>query len=220
MLRKAITAVVIALFGMFSVSGIAAAAPGAITVYAPGGAITVVISDTTITVGGVVVFTGTGFLSGEVIIIVITYAGPNGLRSNQALHLAAGSAAITTTADASGGFSADVLPTKPGLATITATGQTSGKTASIQVSVAGPGETATTPATTTVEPVTGGSDTTGVVAAPGNGSDGSDGGGLASTGVSVAGPLTVGAAALLVGLSFLFFGTRLAIRRRSNPSSN
>lgn len=220
MLRKAITAVVIALFGMFSVSGVAAAAPGSITVYAPGGAITVVISDTTITVGGIVVFTGSGFLSGEVIIIVITYAGPNGLRSNHALQLAASSAGITTTADASGGFSADLSLTKTGLATITATGQTSGKTATLQVAVAGVGQTATAPSTTTVEPTTGESDTTGVVAAPGNGSAGGDGTGLASTGVSIAGPLTVGAAALMAGLGMLFFGTRLAIRRRHRPTAH
>lgn len=219
MLRKAITAVVIALFGMFSVSGVAAAAPGTITVYTPTGAITVVVSDTSITVGGVVIFIGSGFTPGEVIIIVITYLGPNGLRSNHALQLAASSAGITTTADASGGFSADVSLTTPGLATITATGQTSGKTASLQVAVAGVGETATAPATTTVEPSTGGSDTTDVVTAPGDGNDTSTGSGLASTGVSVAAPLGVGAAALVAGLGMLYFGTRLTIRRRRSTSS-
>lgn len=40
-------------------------------------------------------------------------------------------------------------------------------------------------------------------------------GGLASTGASIAGPLTVGFGALIIGLAMLFFGTRLAIRRRA-----
>lgn len=159
---------------------------------------------------------GSGFLADEAIDITLTYGTPAGLRANKALRLAAAAAAVeTTTADSSGNFSTNVVLTQVGTAIITATGESSGRTGSATVTVA-PEGSITSDGTTVVETTTvagAGALETSTVA-------GAADGGLAFTGTSIAGPLTVGAVAVIAGLVLLFFGTRLAARRRHGPSAH
>ncbi len=220
MLRRFLTATAVALVGLFAVvpsASAAPAAPGAPIIVAPvvnvSGSYNVVVqvfvNVTIVNNGGVVIFGGGGFRPRERINIAVSYGTPNGLRSNSALRQASVAAAGTaTSADASGFFSVPVHLTQVGTAVLTATGAESGRTASLTVQVQ-PSEATSTPDTTTVEPPI-----TSPEVAPVAAAGGGDGTGLAYTGVSIAGPLTVGAAALITGLAFLFFGTRLAIRRR------
>lgn len=218
MLRKFLLALALALVGLFAVAGVASAAPYPGPPNPPG----VTVNQTIIVNGGVVIFAGGGFTPGETINITIIYnAAPSGLRANAALRLAAKAAeSQTTTADASGNFTSGVRLTQAGTATITATGLTSGKTFSTTVTVVAEGGN-TSPGTTTVagQTTAAGEVTTANAAPVTAGADGTGGAGLASTGASVAGPLTIGAAALIAGLSLLFFGTRLAIRRKQAPSA-
>lgn len=175
---------------------------------------------------------GGGMLPGEQVSISVIYSGPSGLRADRALRAATLKAAGTVvTADANGNFSAGVAIDKGRTGTIVATGLTSGNTVSFAISADGSvsgggsggggsgvdgGNGQTTDqgtaggATTTVAY---GEDqsTSSIAAAP---VDEANSGGLASTGASIAGPLTVGVGALVAGLALLFFGTRLAIRRR------
>ena len=213
-------ALVLAVVGLFAAIAPASAAPVAAattTAYPPVINVTVNVNITIIINGGVVIFSGGGFLGGEPIVINVNYGGPSGLRSNRALADVALEAAAgqTTRADASGHFSAGVQLTQLGVATLTATGQTSGRTASLVVTVTQTGNPTDTAGTTTVA---GSTVTTeeGAANAPANGDNGA---GLASTGASIAGPLTIGASALIAGLALLFFGTRLAIRRKRGTTA-
>ena len=153
--------------------------------------------------GGSVTLTASGFLPGETVDLTVEYAAPSGLRRNAALVQVAAAAAPAgqVTADASGAFTTSLTLDRVGLATITATGRSSGFSVSTTVRV---GLAPQAPATTT--PAAAGSGTgsgTAAGAAP-----------LAWTGASLAGPLAVGAGLLAAGLLLLFFGTRLVIRRR------
>lgn len=212
MLRRILLALGLALVGLFAVSGVASATPYP----APPGPPAVTVNQTIIVNGGVVIFAGGGFTPGETINITIVYnAPPSGLRANAALRLAVKAAeSQTTTADASGNFSSDVKLTQTGTATITAVGLTSGKTVSLTVTVVAPGSSTTSETTTGGGVVT--TETTESLIA----GAGTDGSGLASTGASIAVPLTIGGSALIVGLAFLYFGTRLAIRRKSAVASH
>ena len=175
---------------------------------------------------------GGGMLPGEQVSVTVEYSGPSGLRANAALRAATVKAAGTMViADANGNFSAGVTIDKGRTGTIVATGLTSGHTVSFALSAnggvgggTGGGSTPTTnvaPTTnvdasgqTTTAPSATGSAAAIVADAP---ADEASSAGLAYTGASIAGPLTVGAGALLLGVAMLFFGTRLAIRRKSSP---
>lgn len=151
--------------------------------------------------GGSVTLSASGFLAGETVDLTVEYAAPSGLRRSAALVRVAVAAApvASVVADGNGAFSTVLKLDQVGLATITATGRTSGVSVSTTVRV---GLDRQAPATTTP-------------AAAGTG-DGSAAGAapLAWTGASLAGPLAVGAGLLAAGLLLLFFGTRMVIRRR------
>ncbi|MGS0683832.1 hypothetical protein ACVBEQ_01545 [Nakamurella sp. GG22] len=199
----------VTILGLFALAGIGNAAPPP---YQPPPTVVVNVNVTIIIVNGPFIFFGDGFEPGENVIITIFYNGPSGLRSTPALAAAAESKVVSTTADSSGHFEASLNLDKVGTYTLTATGQSSARSASSTITVVG-SQAETTAGTTTV-PAGGG------LAYTGQGSDGSAGGGLAYTGTSVAGPIAIGAAALLAGLTLLFFGTRGVIRRKgSGPAS-
>lgn len=148
---------------------------------------------------GPVDIAGVGMAAFEPVDLTTVYAGPSGLRFNKALPPVRSVAPVTTVqADGSGHFAATVYRTQFGVATVSATGRTSGHSLTVVLTL-GSGVTQP-PGTTTIAPL--------------EASGSTSTGGLASTGVSIAGPLTVGAAGLAVGLGTLFFGTRLAIRRK------
>jgi hypothetical protein len=148
------------------------------------------------------IFFGDGFEPGELISIIAELLGPSGLRNTPALAAMA-SAPFTlpdATADANGHFETSIVFPAAGIYRLTALGQTSGRTANSQVTVLPVGSTV---------PVAAGANNSG----SGLAYTGSDSG-LAYTGSSIAGPLTIGALALVTGLALLFFGTRMAIRRK------
>ena len=217
MLRRLVTAAGVALLGLFVATGVASAAPGD-PGYPPAGVITETVNVSTVTAGGTLELTGTGFLPGETVDITITYSGPSGLRSNAALRSAVSTGTMSkVVADSAGAFGIPENLTQVGTATITETGEASGRTMSLTVKILAVGSTDTAGTTTVAGSTATSMPSIGVAA--GAGSDGSTGGGLASTGVSVAAPLAIGASALIAGLAMLFFGTRLAIRRNHGASS-
>jgi len=200
----------IAFISLFAMGGVSSAAPAPV-VYPPEPSVTVNVNITIIFIvnGGVVNFFGSGFDPLEGLDITVTYGPPSGLRSTPALAEASAAKRLTAQADAAGNFSTPVTLTQVGTATLTATGQSSGKSASL-----------------TVEVFQNESDYTGLVAGGSSSggtwtgtSSGSSSGALASTGASVAGPIAIGAAALFAGLAMLFFGTRGVIRRKGSRSA-
>ena len=212
MMRRVLTVVSVFLIGMFGAVGLAAAAPpypapAPITLSVTdvnGNSVTDANGNITVTVGTTNTFSGDGFDPLEGIDGNISYLGPNGLRSTLAASSLAAPTTFSDTADNNGHVDHELTFDQVGTATLTATGHNSGKSASITVQVIAVGATEAGGATS-------------IAAAAGGASDGS-GSSLASTGVSIAGPLLVGLAALLVGLALLFFGTRGVIRRKSSKS--
>ena len=209
MVRKMLSVLGIAFISLLAMGGVSSAAPAPVVYPAPPTVIVNVnINIIFIVNGGTVIFFGSGFDPLEGLDITVTYGPPSGLRSTPALAEAAAAKRLTTQADSAGNFSTPVNLTQVGTATLTATGQTSGKSASI-----------------TVEVFQNESDYTGVVTGGSSSgtwtgtSGGSSSGALASTGASVAGPIAIGAAALFAGLAMLFFGTRGVIRRKSSRSA-
>jgi LPXTG-motif cell wall-anchored protein len=89
-----------------------------------------------VTVGGSVTVTGTGFEPNESVNITVTYRaaalGHIGRAAHASLPMAR---AAVITADATGSFTTDVTLTQVGTAVITATGLTSGASASATVTV-------------------------------------------------------------------------------------
>jgi hypothetical protein len=163
------------------------------------------VSDGTVSDGGSVTFSGTGFLPFEKISIDIGYAGSD---SSAALgpHPAGGyvlaaarqlrRATLTVTADAQGSFSITLRLTETGTATLVATGLTSGRKVTANVEVLGPSD----------------GDDNGVTPGDGNGSDREVA--LPTTGPSAA-PLL---ASVIGGLSLVIVGglvVRYARSRRS-----
>ncbi len=275
MLRKILTTFALVFLGIFLATNGAIAAP---TPYPPPPAVAVAVNTTVVPTGGSVDFTGSGYQPGELVRITVYY------RTASGALVAGGTYEVRV--DANGNFSLDFALTQAGMATLSAYGESSGRTGTLDVSVRN-GSPPTSEGTTTVpgapnETVTGstltinpggptstdangnpvyppstdangnpvyptstyangnpvypaitdsngnpvGADDTeaagnpiGAGNAPGDGDSGIGSGGLASTGASIAGPLTVGAGALLAGLALLFFGTRLATRRRSGSST-
>jgi hypothetical protein len=82
------------------------------------------ISDATVTDGGVITFSGRGFLPGETVSISISYEGS-----------AAAQAAMSVTASEDGTFSVQLTLSQVGTATLTAVGLTSGVTVTQMVEV-------------------------------------------------------------------------------------
>jgi LPXTG-motif cell wall-anchored protein len=99
------------------------------------------VSPTTVTVGGTVTVSGTGFEPNESVDVTVTYRaaalGHIGRAAHAGLPMAR---AVVVTADASGNFTTDVTLTQVGTAVITATGLTSGASASATVTVLAGGE--------------------------------------------------------------------------------
>lgn len=206
MVRKMLSVLVLGVVGLFAFGGAASAQPA--IAYPPTPPPTTVVINVTVNItiinnGTIIIFSGSGFnFLEDILISAINTGGPSGLRSSPALaNMAAGT--MPTTADAAGNFSADVtsLINAPGDWELTATGLVSGKSARATVTKSA----ATAPAY-----ITGGGGSTG--------SSYTSADALASTGASVAGPIAIGAAALLAGLAMLFFGTRGVIRRKSSRS--
>ena len=239
MFRKLVTVMFAALLTLFGFAGIAnAAAPypptQPPTVDLGGDNIAVVGGNITVQVGEPYTFSGSGFdpLEG----ISISISGPSGLRNSAGLQqLLAAAAGVS--ADETGAFTAVISFESPGLTTVTATGEASGKSASLVVNVVG-GTGGTGGGSTGSgggSAGSGGSLSGGSGVVVGNGSSGSGGsagtggggstdgassgsGDLAYTGASIAGPLAIGFVALFAGLALLFFGTRGVRRRRSTRS--
>lgn len=194
MAHRVLIAIVVMVVGLFVLSSPASAAPsyGALGVSAT-------VDDSTVDVGGTVVFSGDGFEPFEDITVVVSTLGPDGLTVVETYR---------TQADGNGHFELKVPLTHLGTATLTATGLTSGKTVSLTVQVGPDQSNGGTAPTTTIAAGLGSS------SGGGAGSSSAGGTGLAYTGASILGPLAVGAAALFAGLAMLFFGTRGAIRRK------
>ncbi len=242
MLRKFVTVMFAALLSLFGFSGVANAAPtyppeGPPTVNLGGDNITVVNGNVTVVVGEPYTFSGQGFdpLEG----VVISIGGASGLRHSAGLQQLAAAAGVS--ADETGAFSTVISFDSVGPTTVTATGESSGKSASLVVDVVAPG-TGGTGGTGGGSTGSGGgsagsggssSGGSGVVVgngSSGSGSSGTGGGGstggtssgsgdLAYTGASIAGPLAIGFVALAAGLALLFFGTRGVRRRRQSQSA-
>ena len=218
MVRKMVSLLAVGVAGLLAFGGVANAQPAvAYPPTTPPIVVNVTVNITIINIGGTVIFTGGGFDPGELIDIAVSYAAPGGLRSSPALAEQAATKRSSTTADAAGSFTSDVPLTQIGTATITATGLTSGHTASLTVEVLS--AESPIPAGTT-----GSSSSNTYTAGDGGGNTYAAGSSesspaLASTGASIVGPIAIGAAALLAGLALLFFGTRGAIRRRSERVS-
>jgi LPXTG-motif cell wall-anchored protein len=209
MLRKMLTMLAVTVVGLFSLGGVAAAAPG--DGYGADN-VTVNINVTIIIVNGPFIFFGDGFSPGEnVTITIVNNAAPNGLRSSGGLANAVSAVAVPAAqANAAGHFDASLTIDAPGLWTISATGQTSGHVVSTTQRVYPVGTEAAGGAAGG-----GNADSAGGANSAGGGSSTSSGGVLPNTGASVAGPLAIGLAALLAGLALLFFGSRGVIRHKN-----
>jgi hypothetical protein len=147
------------------------------------------VSSGTVTAGGTVTFSGSGFLPGETIIIGIGYANSGGQLDE-------------TVASALGAFSLEVRPPLAGDATLFATGVTSDfrVTAAIRVlPVAAPDNGGTN------------GDVNGTDGADANGTDGAN---LPVTGTGPAKPIAFGGAALLA-LGAVLVGFTATRRRRT-----
>lgn len=105
------------------------------------------VSSGTITAGGSVVFSGTGFTPGETINITVTQTaaaqgaaapgGAGGVTMAVPAVLPLAPLTLSTVADASGAFSVTITLDSPGTYVLTAVGATSGRTVSATVVVTG-----------------------------------------------------------------------------------
>lgn len=135
-----------AMIGLVAVPVTAMAAPAPY----PPGAPSITLSPSTITLGGTITISGTGFGPGEVIDITFTVQS-TGLRAHGAAFVALATPAQHVTASAEGSFTTSAVMDTEGTIQITATGETSGFTASATetVTAAASTTTAATVATTT-----------------------------------------------------------------------
>jgi hypothetical protein len=259
MLRRVVTGLALTTVSLFVMGGTASASAAVPSPdpYAPPGNVTINITINNLIinftfVNSTVIINGGGFLPGEPIDIAVSWAGPPGLRGSSALTdftalAAAERKAAAARADASGNFSASSMTfDRTGLATITATGEISGFSATYTVEVrpenatgaprqgqsrggvennlgsnnnnAGSESGAGAGVAAGAEAAAAQGQAQGQLAAP---ADQASGGGssLASTGASIAGPIAIGAAALFSGLVLLFFGTRGVVRRKSGRTA-
>lgn len=107
------------------------------------------VSDGTVGPGETFVFSGRGFLAGERLVITVTLGarpastganiagGPGGVGRSVPGKIAMAPQTFSTTADANGNFAFPLSISDPGVYTLTATGQTSGVSASATVTVVG-----------------------------------------------------------------------------------
>lgn len=107
------------------------------------------VSDGTVGPGETFVFSGRGFLAGERLVITVTpgarpastgasiAGGPGGRGRSVPGKIAMAPQTFETTADANGAFAFPLSISEPGVYTLTATGQTSGVSASAMVTVVG-----------------------------------------------------------------------------------
>ncbi|MCQ2001770.1 LPXTG cell wall anchor domain-containing protein [Arthrobacter zhaoxinii] len=138
-MKKTVSALV--LTGVMALAG--AGAASALESYPAPAAGTV--SDSVVTPGSAVVFSGAGFIPGEQILVTVTYAndpvvvGGTGVSSPIILAQQIGS--YNTAADAAGNFAVEVTLGEPGTYTLTATGAESGKvvTSTVVVEAEGAG---------------------------------------------------------------------------------
>jgi len=123
---------------------LAGTAPALATTY-PAPPPNAAVSDGTVGPGENFVFSGKGFLAGETLTITVT---PGSAPASTGASIAGGASravpgvislatTFTTTADSSGAFSFPVSISEPGVYTLTATGNTSGRTVSAAVTVTG-----------------------------------------------------------------------------------
>ena len=215
MMRKFFVIVSAIVMGLFAVGGVAAAAAP----YAPSPPVSVTINvggdvngNIIVIVGSTIIFSGDGFDPIEGIANDVFYSGPSGLRSTGALARLSAPAHLVAAGNPNGHFDNEITLDQVGTATLVATGNNSGKSASLTVHVLAVGST-TTPGATTV--AGGGGSNAAAGSSGSNAATGSDGSGLARTGASIAGPLAIGFVALFAGLTLLFFGTR-GVRQRKN----
>ena len=255
MLRRVVTGLALTIVSLFVMGGTASASAPA-PAYPPQGNVTINVTINNLIinftfVNSTVIINGGGFLPGEPIDIAVSWAGPPGLRGSSALTdfttlAAAERKAAAARADASGNFSASSMRfDRTGLATITATGEISGFSATYTVEVrpenaagaprqgqsrggvennlgsnnnnAGSESGAGAGVAAGAEAAAAQGQAQGQLAAPADQPSG--GGSLASTGASIAGPIAIGAAALFSGLVLLFFGTRGVVRRKNGRAA-
>jgi LPXTG-motif cell wall-anchored protein len=106
------------------------------------------VSDGTVAPGETFTFSGAGFTPGEAITVTVTLTGaPQALGGGAGggvsmavsgkISLPTGTQTFSTTADANGNFALPVTISEAGTYTLTATGQTSGKTVTATVKVSG-----------------------------------------------------------------------------------
>jgi hypothetical protein len=133
-------------FAVLAGAGLLASAPAIAQEPYPPAEPLLSVSAGTVVAGGSVVVEGTGFGPGEDVLITVAtnaLAAPQLQQSDTAEPIAivpvaravSASPEQTVTADGEGGFTATVTLYKPGQATITATGQESGVSASVTVTV-------------------------------------------------------------------------------------
>ncbi|MFE4543462.1 LPXTG cell wall anchor domain-containing protein [Arthrobacter sp. NPDC056727] len=202
-MKKSIAA--LALAGTIALTG---AVPAMAANY-PATPATGAVSDGTVTPGEVFTFSGTGFLAGETITITVTltvapqalgggFSGGAAMSVPSKINVLAAPQTFTTTAAADGSFAFPLSLSEPGTYTLTAVGNTSGKSVSQSVTVA---------------------------AAAGTGAG--TGSGLANTGGSGAGLANTGADSSLVLWSLVGAGALAAgaasvvvVRRRANAEAS
>lgn len=224
MIRKLIAATAVFVGTLIIGGAVAQAAPY------PAPAPPISASATDVVPGGTITISGTGFIPGETVSFSIDYTPlGSGLRGPGFLAVAAAET-VTTVADATGSWTVTLRLDQIGIATITATGLTSGKVSTTVVTVGGPGfeggPTTTAPSTPVAVPSTpgvnptGGVTTTPVPLPPGG--DSASGGGLSNTGVgiNVAAMIAIGAGIVLAGFALAVFGARGAFGGRSRTLSH
>ncbi|MCQ1957263.1 peptidase [Arthrobacter sp. zg-Y826] len=159
------------------------------------------VSDSVVTPGSTVVFSGTGFIPGEEILVTATYANDPtvvaGTGVSSPIILAQQIASYNTVADASGNFAVEVTLGEAGTYTLTATGVESGKVVTNTVVVDAAAGTGTG---------------AGVGTGAGTGANASADGGLADTGADSAMMLWGAAGVLALGAGV----ASVAVARRKN----
>ncbi|MCQ1951074.1 peptidase [Arthrobacter sp. zg-Y859] len=157
------------------------------------------VSDSVVTPGSTVVFSGTGFIPGEEILVTATYANDPtvvaGTGVSSPIILAQQIGSYNTVADASGNFAVEVTLGEAGTYTLTATGVESGKVVTNTVVVDAAAGTGA-----------------GVGTGAGTGANASADGGLADTGADSAMMLWGAAGVLALGAGV----ASVAVARRKN----
>jgi hypothetical protein len=156
-----------------------------------------------------------GFQDSETVDITGAFStgqAPSGLRSGRSVALRDSPLGFTVTVAPDGTAALPVSYDQDGYVTFVANGRISGSSDPVTIKIGTGGEGAPTTAPTSED-----SPLAALKASKDDTNTANDA--LAYTGASVAGPLAIGLAALLLGLGLLFFGTRGVIRRKSAASA-